>query len=264
MEAHVEPWRTAISDSDDAHVWIRGHDLASLMTGATFADVVFLLHAGRLPTSAERRVTDAILISIADHGPGAPSAMAARTVASGNRQAPEAAVAAGILAIGDAHAGAGFGCMTLIVDGLGRVQREGISIDAAAKQIVDEAVAAGRRLPGFGHRTHSRDPRTLILFDLAEKSGLAGDGVRFIGALESAIAKRIKPLPANVDGAFAGVLHDLGFPPLMAKLIFMIGRVAGLTAQVTEEYTREKPMRIKVPVVYDGPPPVEPGEPTGR
>jgi citrate synthase len=106
---------------------------------------VFLLHAGRLPTSAERRVTDAILISIADHGPGAPSAMAARTVASGNRQAPEAAVAAGIFAIGDAHAGAGFGCMTLIVDGLGRVQREGISIDAAAKQIVDEAVAAGRR-----------------------------------------------------------------------------------------------------------------------
>src|SRR6266487_3822981 len=157
MEAHVEPWRTAISDSDDAHVWIRGHDLASLMTGATFADVVFLLHAGRLPTSAERRVMDAILISIADHGPGAPSAMAARTVASGNRQAPEAAVAAGILAIGDAHAGAGFGCMTLIVDGLGLVQREGMSIDAAAKQIVDEAVAAGRRLPGFGHRTHRRE-----------------------------------------------------------------------------------------------------------
>ena len=50
----------------------------------------------------------------------------------------------------------------------------------------------------------------------------------------------------------------------MAKLIFMIGRVAGLTAQVTEEYTREKPMRIKVPVVYDGSPPVEPGDPTSR
>ena len=200
----MEPWRTAISDSDDAHVWIRGHDLASLMTGATFADVVFLLHAGRLPTSAERRVTDAILISIADHGPGAPSAMAARTVASGNRQAPEAAVAAGILAIGDAHAGAGFGCMTLIVDGLGRVQREGISIDAAAKQIVDEAVAAGRRLPGFGHRTHSRDPRTLILFDLAEKSGLAGDGVRFIGAGRTAMLFVSGPIRRDVTWTPAG------------------------------------------------------------
>src|SRR2546430_2464404 len=130
----MEPWRTAISHSDDAHGWIRGHDIGSLMTGATFADVVFLLHTGRLPGPAQRRVMDAILISIADHGPGAPSAMAARTVASGNRQAPEAAVAAGILAIGDAHAGAGFGCMTLIVDGLGRVQRDGISIDVAATQ----------------------------------------------------------------------------------------------------------------------------------
>src|SRR5947199_10520711 len=96
MEAHVEPWRTAISDSDDAHVWIRGHDLASLMTGATFADVVFLLHAGRLPTSAERRVMDASMIAIADNGPAAPSAIAARTVPRGPPQAPEAAVSAGL------------------------------------------------------------------------------------------------------------------------------------------------------------------------
>ena len=50
----------------------------------------------------------------------------------------------------------------------------------------------------------------------------------------------------------------------MAKLMFMIGRVAGLTAQVTEEYAREKPMRITVPVLYDGSPPVESAETTGR
>jgi hypothetical protein len=31
--------------------------------------------------------------------------------------------------------------------------------------------------------------------------------------------------------------------------------VAGLTAQVFEEYTREKPMRIRIPVEYDGKPP---------
>jgi citrate synthase len=37
--------------------------------------------------------------------------------------------------------------------------------------------------------------------------------------------------------------------------MFIIGRVAGLTAQVVEEYTRERPMRIRIPVVYDGPAP---------
>jgi citrate synthase len=31
--------------------------------------------------------------------------------------------------------------------------------------------------------------------------------------------------------------------------------VAGLSAQVVEEYTRERAMRIKIPVTYDGPAP---------
>ena len=33
-------------------------------------------------------------------------------------------------------------------------------------------------------------------------------------------------------------------------------RVAGLSAEVLEEYTREKPMRITIPVTYDGVPPL--------
>ncbi len=68
-------------------------------------------------------------------------------------------------------------------------------------------------------------------------------------------ANLIKPLPINIDGALAAVLYDLGFPPIFGKFIFIIGRVAGLTAQVFEEYTREKPMRIRIPVDYDGEPP---------
>ena len=44
---------------------------------------------------------------------------------------------------------------------------------------------------------------------------------------------------------------------MVGKLIFIIGRVAGLSAEVLEEYTREKPMRIKIPVTYDGVPPRE-------
>ena len=256
----MEPWRTAIATSDATNIWIRGRSVTALMQSATFTDVIVLLHLGRLPTPGERRLLDALLIGMADHGAGAPSCAAARLAASGNRSSISSAIAAGVLAIGDAHAGAGFGCMNLIVAGLERVRREGVSIESAATSIVEQTVAERQRLPGFGHRTHSRDPRTAILFDLAERDGVAGDGVRFVRALEAALAVRVKPLPANVDGAFAGVLHDLGFPPLMAKLIFMIGRVAGLTAQVTEEYTREKPMRIHVPVVYDGPPAVERAE----
>ena len=76
-------------------------------------------------------------------------------------------------------------------------------------------------------------------------------------ALEAAAAAAIKPLPMNIDGALAAILYDLGFPPAAGKLIFIVGRVAGLTAEVFEEHTREKPMRIRIPVKYDGVPPRE-------
>ena len=65
-----------------------------------------------------------------------------------------------------------------------------------------------------------------------------------------------RPMPINIDGAFAAILHDLGFPPAAGKLLFIVGRVAGLTAEVYEEHTREKPMRIRIPVQYDGVPPL--------
>jgi len=90
---------------------------------------------------------------------------------------------------------------------------------------------------------------------MARSYGIAGDGVAFIEALEQAIAAAIKPLPINIDGALAALLHDMGFAPAAGMLIFLISRTAGLTAEIFEEYTREKPMRIKIPVEYDGPPP---------
>ena len=255
----MEPWRTAISTSDDQHIWIQGYDVTQLMASATFADVVFLLHKGQLPSEAERRVVDAMLIASADHGPGSPSAAAARTVATGNRVAPEAAIAAGVLAIGDAHGGAGLACLQLITDAMNTVRTTGADAAAVARRVVADARAEQRRLPGIGHRTHTRDPRTDVLFDLTRTGRIAGDGVAFMLELERAVADAIKPLPINVDGAIAAVLYDLGFPPVLGKLLFIIGRVAGLSAQVVEEYTRERAMRIKIPVTYDGPGPRELG-----
>ena len=253
----MDPWRTAITTSDETRILIRGYDVASLMTQATFADTIFLLHQGRLPTKDERRLFDAILIGVSDHGPAAPSAAAARIVASGNRQSLEASIAAGVLAIGDAHGGAGYECMKMIAEGLDLARRESISIQEAARRLIMQAKASSKRLPGMGHRVHTEDPRTSVLFSIARESGLARDGIAFMQTLEEAVREQIRPLPINVDGALAAVLYDLGFLPPIAKLIFIIGRVAGLTAQVMEEYTREKPMRIRIPVAYDGLPPRE-------
>ena len=250
----MEPWRTAIAHSDSTGIWIRGYDVTALMR-RPFTDTVFLLHRGRLPNAGERELLDAVLVGVADHGAGAPSCATARLAASGNRQSLSAAIAAGVLAIGDDHGGAGEGCMALIKDGIDEVRRDGITIDDAADRAVDCAVKSRSRLPGLGHRVHSTDPRVRVLVDLARQHGVAGDGIAFVTALERAAAARIKTLPLNIDGALAAILHDLGFDPPAGKLIFIVGRVAGLTAEVAEEHARERPMRVRIPVTYDGEPP---------
>ncbi|MBA2519589.1 MAG: citryl-CoA lyase, partial [Chloroflexia bacterium] len=101
----MERWQSAVTDIGPGHIRVRGYDIIDLMPRCGFADLLFLLHRSRLPSAGERRLVEAILIASADHGPGSPSALAARVVASGNRRAPEAAIAAGLLAIGDVHGG---------------------------------------------------------------------------------------------------------------------------------------------------------------
>jgi citrate synthase len=229
--------------------------VTSLMQGATFTDTIFLLHLSRLPSPGERRLLDALLIGVADHGSGAPSCAAARLAASGNRSSISSAIAAGILAIGDDHGGAGSNCMELIASGLAAAKADGSTPAVAAQRTVEAAVRDKRRLPGLGHRVHTTDPRVKVLFDMARAEGVAGDGILFMEALEAEARTRIKPLPMNIDGALAAILHDMGFPPPAGRFLFIVGRVAGLTAEVAEEYAREKPMRIKFKVDYDGAPP---------
>jgi len=250
----MDSWRTAIVEATEGSIRVRGYDVTALMGRATFTDTIFLLHRGQLPTVHERALLDAILVGVADHGAGAPSCATARLAASGNRQSLSAAVAAGVLAIGDEHGGAGSACMELIAAVVDRARTESVSIQESARRVAADARAAGRRIPGLGHRTHAVDPRTAVLFGMAREHGMAGDGVASMEALDAALRESGKALPINIDGALAAVLFDLGFPPAFGKLVFIIGRVAGLSAEVAEEHAREKPMRIKIPVTYDGEP----------
>lgn len=251
----MDPWRSALVAHDQTNIWIRGYDIGALMERTSFPGVVFLLHRGRLPSPGEERLLNAILIASSDHNSGAPSVAAARIIASGNRQSLSAAVAGGMLAIGDEHGGAGELCMEMIGRVAADAKARGVSIEQASIDAVAAARTEGKRLPGFGHRKHTVDPRVAVMFRMAREAGVAGDGVASITAIETALAAAVKPLPINVDGALAALLYDMGFPPSAGKLLFMVGRVAGLTAEVAEEHAREKPMRVKIPVVYDGEPP---------
>src|SRR5438045_8752624 len=130
-------------------------------------------------------------------------------------------------------------------------------MEEAAKRTLAAMKEAGERMPGFGHRYHTKDPRTARLFELAREAGVDGAHMQAARAVEKSFADAKKPLPINVDGAIGAILADLGMNPAAFNGIFMIARTPGLVPPVIKEQTREKPMRRIDPVNhgYDGPAP---------
>jgi citrate synthase len=132
-----------------------------------------------------------------------------------------------------------------------------LTAENAAKDIIHEYREQGKRLPGFGHRFHTKDPRTLRLFQLAHELKIAGEYIDIAKAIELGITKIIgKHLPINVDGAIAALLCEMDFPCQLANAFFIMARMPGLVAHVYEEQTRMRPMRHinSKDHEYDGPP----------
>jgi succinyl-CoA synthetase alpha subunit len=248
-------WNTAITRVKPNKVAVRGYDIAELMGRVSFGAAVYLILTGELPSPAVARLMDAILVSSIDHGATPPSALAARTVASTGATL-SASVAAGIASINRHHGGAIEDCARQLKGIADRSARESISMDEAATRTLATMREAGERMPGFGHRLHTKDPRTARLFELAREAGIDGTHMQAARAIEKAFADAKKSLPINVDGAMGAILADLGMNPAAFNGIFMIARTPGLVAHVIEEQTREKPMRRIEPVNhgYDGPP----------
>jgi citrate synthase len=249
-----QSWSQPITGIEPNTVSLRGYRLDELMGRVPFSSVVFLALRGRMPSEAEGRLMDAVLVASIDHGATPPSALAARTVASTGASLTTA-VAAGVMAINRYHGGAIEGCMRVLETAVDRT-RGGAEPDDAARQIVAEYRSEKRRIPGYGHRVHSDDPRSAQLLAVARDAGLAADHVAMAGLLRGAIHEALgRDLPLNVDGAIAAVLSDMGFPPEIGNGLFAISRVAGLTAHVYDEITNQRPMRRISPTAhtYSGP-----------
>src|SRR6516165_1437399 len=248
-------WHSAITRIEPNKVAVRGYDIAELMGRVSFGAAVYLILTGELPSPAVARLMDAILVSSIDHGATPPSALSARTVASTGATL-SASVAAGIMSINRHHGGAIEDCARQLKAIADRAAHESISLDEAATRTLATMSESGERMSGFGHRVHTKDPRTARLFELAREAGVEGMHMQAARAVEKAFADAKKSLPINVDGAIGAILADLGMNPAAFNGIFMIARTPGLIAHVIEEQTRERPMRRIDPVNhgYDGPP----------
>jgi succinyl-CoA synthetase alpha subunit len=244
-------WTSRITRVRPNEIRLRGYRIDQLMDSLTFSQAIYLLLTGQMPSQAVGRLLDAIFVSSIDHGAGPPSTLAARTAASTG--APmNAAIAAGLLSINKHHGGAVEDCMRMILTALDLARQNGGAVQTAADQLVGSYRAEKRRLPGFGHRVHTDDPRTARLLALAQQHGVAGEAVAMVQVLADALPRQMgRALPINVDGAMAAVLIDIGIPPELGNTFFMIARVPGLVAQVYEEMTQQRPMRPIHPTDHD-------------
>lgn len=248
-------WKTAITKIQPNNVAIRGYPVDKLMGRISFAQAIFLVLTGEMPSPEVGRLVDAIFVSSVDHGASPPSVLAARTVASTGAEL-NAAIASGVLAISRYHGGAIEEGMRLFCEIAKRVEEEKKPERETARHVLTEMREKGKRASGFGHRIHSRDPRTQKLFGLAEELEIAGKHIRIARVVEKELENMLgKSLPINVDGAIAAVLCDLGIPPEIGNAFFIIARVPGLVAHIHEEWTRMRPMRKIHPqdFAYDGP-----------
>ena len=238
-----ETWKTAITKVEPNKLCLRGYRIDELMGRITYAQGVFLAIKGELPSEGEAQMLDAILVSSVDHGVTPPSCVTARTLASTGNPL-NAALAGGILAISRHHGGAIEDSMRVLQEAVRRKNEMKASNQQIASIMVTEYTEKHQRLPGFGHRIHTRDPRTPKLFQIASDLGIAGEYVEMAKALQDAIQESTgKKLPINVDGGIAAVLCEMDFPPELANAFFVMARIPGLVAHVYEEKQRMKPMR---------------------
>lgn len=219
--------QTDISVTKERHHRIRGQDLIDLIADRSLSDLVFLLWRGDFPRHKERSLLESMLVAVVEHGVASPSIYVPRVVASTGNPL-NAALAAGVLAIGETHGGAVEAAAFMLAS------------EKPAGDVVAERLAEKRVVPGFGHKVYTtRDPRATALFEKAKSLGFSCRAFEKAYAIEASLEQaKGRKLPLNVDGAIAAGLLELRFDPRYGGAFFIIPRMVGMAAHVIEEHNQ--------------------------
>ena len=185
----------------------------------------------REPDPLAARIFDRCLMLHAEHSLNA-SPFSARVTASPLTD-PYAVVASAVGTLaGPLHGGAN-------EDVLAMLEQVGSPENAGA--FLDEAIAAKRKIMGFGHREYKvKDPRAVILQALVEEmfASFGHDDLYDVArAIEAEAASRLGPkgIYPNVDFYSGLVYRKLGIPRDLFTPVFAIARVAGWLAHWREQ-----------------------------
>ncbi len=256
-------WRSSIIEMRPGEIRYRGYAIEELIGRVSFAQMVWLMTRGELPSEAQGRLLDAALMSAVDHGPQAPSIAIARMAATCGVGLNNA-MASAVNVLGDVHGGAGEQAVEMYGAIAARLERGAAMTEAVAAGL-DEAIGRyGKFVSGFGHRFHPVDPRAprlLALVDAAAQAGVvSGRFAAIARAVEAELAARKngRRIPMNIDGATAVIYAELGFPAPLARGLFCLSRSVGILAHAweqTQQGGRNKgPLPRELLWTYDGPP----------
>jgi citrate synthase len=230
------PIRSEMGWSTPDAVTVRGRDLAGDLLGRIdLGGMAFLEITGRMPSEREADVFNALLVTLVEHGM-TPQAISARLIHLCAPEALQAAVAAGLCGMGNRFGG-GSEQVAQYLQGALAGQPADADLARIAEGIVDDFAARKAPIPGIGHPLHKPiDPRTPVLFAIAERNGFRGRYVGLIEAVSAAAEKRrSRSLPVNAPGAIGAILSELGFPWQICRGIAVISRAVGLVGHIAEE-----------------------------
>lgn len=119
---------------------------------------------------------------------------------------------------------------------------------------IENRLAQGRKIPGFGHRVYrTEDPRATLLREKSyEMAVFIGekDWYEILRELEQ-VAFEKKGLYCNVDLYSGSIYYGMGIPIEFFTPIFALSRMAGWTAHILEQYEDNKLIRPRAE--YTGP-----------
>ena len=249
-------WKTSISKVEPNKITVRGYNLMDLIGKYSYAGLTYLLWRGELPSKEEESMMDALLSVCLEHSLNAPSVDAVRFVASCGVPL-QSAVSAGVAAFGDVHGGTIEEAAKLLQEAVELEKQGKLSLQVTAEGIVRRYSESKMKLPGYGHPTHTADPRTKKLLEISEQTKLRGPHVALAEIIESLTPKSFgRKLILNVDGCIAAIISDMGFDWRIGKGFFIVSRTPGLVAHAYEQSYYDKPYKAASwdEITYTGPP----------
>ena len=239
-----KPLRSEMGWSTTDSITVRGFNLPNELLGKIdLGGMAFLEITGRMPNPREAEVFNALLVTLVEHGM-TPQAIASRLISICSPEAMQASVAAGLCGVGSVFAG-GSEQIARVLQGALDGKDANADLQAMAADIVDDHVRRKAPVPGIGHPLHKPiDPRTPVLFGIAEKNGFRGRYVALLEAISAGAETRLKrTLPINATGAIGAILSELGFPWRICRGVAIIGRAVGLVGHIAEE--------MRNPIAYE-------------